>query len=210
MSDIESVTPRGVEPRSSWRIGLFLGLAILGGRTAAEAQTPPGVGAADRPQAAATGVAAPTPRRATTATAAAAARRRSDPHFNRVVTTGRAPMSGASGAAAARRGPVGSDAMGRDDPFRPYSAGVRAADARAAMGSTRPQPPAARPPQAVQSSHNYYPTLRGGQHPNGNVAQVRRPQKGIGLGTGPGMGMGVPYSVPVPGGIPAGVSGRGR
>src|SRR5690348_16339990 len=108
---------------NAWRIGLLVGLTILGGRNAAEAQTPPAAGAVDRPQSAAARVAGPARRPSTTAKAPA--RRRADPYFNRVVTTG--------------RGPVAPEAMGQDDPFRPYSAGVREADARAAMGSTRPQ-----------------------------------------------------------------------
>jgi hypothetical protein len=179
---------------SPWRIGLFVGLAILGGRTAAEAQTQPGAGTADRPQSAAPRVAAPARRPSMPATAAA--RRQADPHFNRVVTTG--------------RGPVAAESMGQNDPLRPYSAGAGRTNGQAAMGSTRAQPRAASPPRGVSSSHNYYPEMRASRHPNANVAQVRRPQRGMGTGVGMGMGMGALPSTPGMGGIPAGGAGRGR
>jgi hypothetical protein len=180
----------------AWRIGLVLGLAILIGRNAAEAQTPPSVGTADRPQSAAPRVAAPAPRRTAPATATAGTRRRSDPYFNRVVTTG--------------RGPVASQAMGQGDPLRPYSTGAGQANAQAGMGSTRAQPRAVSPPRAAPSSHNYYPGMRTSRHPNANVAQVRRPQRGMGRGVGLGMGVGAPPSAPGTSGVPAGASGRGR
>src|SRR5690242_20305129 len=102
---------------NAWRIGLFLGLAILGGRNAAEAQTPPSDGAADRlqpaagtsyPPQSAVGAAdqpQPAPRPTPPATATAGTRRRSDPYFNRVVTTGRSP--------------VATETRGPNDPLRP-------------------------------------------------------------------------------------------
>jgi hypothetical protein len=196
---------------NAWRIGLFLGLAILGGRDAAEAQTPsvagaadqpqPAAGAADRPQPAADTAdqPQPAPRPTAPATATAGIRRRSDPYFNRVVTTG--------------RGPVAAEARGPADPLKPFSPGVREANARAAMGSTRTPPRAASPPRAVPSSHNYYPGMRPSRHPNANVAQVRRPRRGMGtgVGMGPGMGMGIgaPPAARGTGGVPAGAAGRG-
>ena len=77
---------------NSWRIGLFIGLAVLGGRTSAFAQAQPGTGPATGP-APASAPAAPA------ASAATAARRPADPSFNRVTTSGRASAYGTSRAA---------------------------------------------------------------------------------------------------------------
>lgn len=179
---------------NAWRIGLFLGLAILGGRRAAEAQTPPAVGAADRPRPAADTAdrPRPVPPPAAPATATAGPRRRTEPYFNRVVTTG--------------RGPAASGPMGQGDPLRPYSAGAGQAHAQGAMGSTRARPRVVSPPRAAPSSHNYYPGMRASRHPNANAARVRHPQRGMGMGKG----MGAPPSTPGAVGIPAGGAGRGR
>ena len=176
---------------TSWRIGLLIGLAVLGGRTAAVAQEQAGTGPANGSAAAAAPSAMsgrmaavaqaqpdtrPVDGSAPATAAMAAARRPADPSFNRVTSTRRVPASGA---------------MVQEDPLRPYSAQAREAKSRSVIGSTRPQPsPAAVQPQTVQS-RNYYPGMRVSQHPNANVPQVRR-QQGIGMRMGTGMGGGGP------------------
>jgi hypothetical protein len=180
--------------KDSWRIGPIVGLVILGSWTAADAQTRP-VGATGRRSAQAGASSGNQPIIAppsAEATAAAMSRRRPDPSFNRVATTSRAPMSRATRAGARSGGPAALSTPGEDDPFRPYSARVREADRLAAMGSTRPQPRSARPPQPVASSYNYYPGMRTSQHPNANVPTVR------------------PHCVPTRGGVMAGGMGRRR
>jgi hypothetical protein len=164
-----------------WRIGLFIGLAVLGSRTSAFAQAQSGSGPA-------TGQAqASTP----AASAATAARRPADPSFNRVTTSGRASAYGASRAAYGTDTPSATGAMGQNDPLRPYSARVREANSRSVIGSTRTPPPQ---PTAVQPrptlSYNYYPDLRTSQHPNANVPQARRPHCTPGRGAVMAGGMG--------------------
>jgi hypothetical protein len=198
-----------VQMATSWRIGLLIGLAVLGGRTAAVAQEQAGTGPVDGSAPAA--AAAPSEMSGRTAAVAqeqagtgpvdgsapataatAAARRPADPSFDRVTSTRRVPASGA---------------MVQQDPLRPYSAQAREAKSRSAIGSTRTQPPpAAVQPQTVQS-RNYYPGMRVGQHPNANVPQVRR-QQGMGVGTG--MGGGARHPTSSRGAVPAGGAGRGR
>ncbi len=98
---------------TSWRIGLFIGLAVLGGRASAFAQSQPGTGPA-------TGT-APAPARS----AATAARRPADPSFNRVTTSRRASAYGASApptGQAPRPRRVRWARMTRSDPTRPASA----------------------------------------------------------------------------------------
>ncbi len=192
-----------------WRIGLFVGLAILGGRTAAEAQTQPagGPAPAGAPVSASSSNAAIIAPPSASAVQSAMSRRRADPSFNRVVTTRRAPASRASGAAATDRGPIG-----QPDPLRPYSARVRAANAQAAMGSTRPQPRAVSPPPTVQSPRNYYPGMRVSQHPNANVPTVRPhcvPTRGGVMGGGLGLGGSTPAGSGRGGTAPAGAA-QGR
>jgi hypothetical protein len=169
---------------TSWRIGLFIGLAVLGSRTSAFAQAQSGSGPA-------TGQAqaqASTP----AASAATAARRPADPSFNRVTTSGRASASRTSRAAyGTGTSSYASGSMGQDDPLRPYSARVREANSRSVIGSTRTPPPQ---PTAVQPrptlSYNYYPDLRTSQHPNANVPQARRPHCTPGRGAVMAGGMG--------------------
>ena len=72
---------------TSWRIGLFIGLAVLGGRTSAFAQAQTGTDAATEPATAS----APAP---AAASAATAARRPAARSFNRVTTSGRASAYG--------------------------------------------------------------------------------------------------------------------
>ncbi len=193
----------------SCRLGLLIGLMILGGRTTAIGQSPAGTGDAGRgtssPAASSTSRSAATAIRSTTtvpsrstATAAAAARRRSDPSFNRVVTRGRAsayPGSTArygdadTAAGAAVPGSVsGNDA---NDPFRPYSVRARAAQSQSSLGSTRTPPPQVVVPQRTAPPHNYYPTMRGAQHFNANVPQGRHrcaPSRGSVMAGGYGRG----------------------
>jgi hypothetical protein len=166
---------------NSWRIGLFIGLAVLGGRTSAFAQAQPGSAPATGPATAS----------APAGSAATAARRPADPSFNRVTTSGRASAYGASRAAYGTDTPSATGAMGQNDPLRPYSARVREANSRSAIGSTRTPPPQ---PTAVQPrptpAYNYYPGLRTNQHPNANVPQRRHctPSRGAVLAGGMGRG----------------------
>jgi hypothetical protein len=168
---------------TSWQIGLFIGLAVLGGRTSAFAQAQPGTGPATGQGQA--------PASAPAASAATAARRPADPSFNRVTTSGRASAYGTSRAAYGTGTSSATGAMGQDDPLRPYSARVREANSRSVIGSTRTPPPQ---PTAVQPrptpSYNYYPCLRTGQHPNANVPQRRHctPSRGAVLAGGMGRG----------------------
>jgi len=185
---------------STWRISLFVGLAILVGGTTATAQIQPGVGTDDGSEPAPDMPPAATPPPSSSALAPIRSPATSS-YFNRTTTIRRSPAS--SPGIAAGGGAALSEAMGRQDPLRPYSDGVRQADRRAVMGSTRPQPRAASPPRMAQSPHNYYPTLRGSRHPNANVPPVRRPRTGtvmgMGTGMGIGMGMGARSSMPKPG-----------
>jgi hypothetical protein len=167
--------------KSSWRIGLLIGLAALGGRTAAMAQARPGYGSADGRTSATTRAASPS------ATAMAAARGTADPSFNRVTTTRLAPASGAYRGADRAGTPAGSGAMGQADPFRPYSPRVREAEARAAMSTTRPQQPRVAVQPRVVQSHNYYPGMRISRHPNANAPRCT-PGRGAVLAGGVGRG----------------------
>jgi hypothetical protein len=205
------VLKEAVEMATSWRIGLLIGLAVLGGRTAAVAQEQAGTGPVDGSAAAAAPSAmsgrtaavaqaqpgtGPVDGSAPATAATAAARRPADPSFNRVTSTRRVPASGA---------------MVQEDPLRQYSAQAREAKSRSVTGSTRTQPPAAAvQPQRVQS-RNYYPGMRVSRHPNANVPQVRR-QQGMGMGVrmGTGMGGGARHSTSIRGAVPAGGAGRGR
>jgi hypothetical protein len=170
---------------TSWRIGLCVGLAILGGRTVADAQTQPAAGAAARPRATATRAGS-----SVAATPAAAATRRSTAaSFNRLTST-----SYRGSAYPAPRGMppgVGPGAYAEDDPLRPYSAQAR--QSAAAISPTRlsvgPPPP---PRMAPPARYDYYPNMHTGQHTNANVAQTRR------------------HCTPSRGGVLAGSLGRGR
>jgi hypothetical protein len=166
---------------NSWRVGLFIGLAVLGGRTSAFAQAQPGTDPANgRAPASATAATAP------------AARRQADPSYNRVTTLGRAPASGSSRGGYGAGTSAAWGAMGEDDPLRPYSARVREGHSRSVIGSTRTPTPqrVAVQPQAVPS-YNYYPGMRTSQHSNANVPQVRRhctPSRGAVMAGGMGWG----------------------
>jgi hypothetical protein len=147
--------------RMDIRIGLFVGLAILGSQGAVDAQTRPGAGAAHRADSPAIRGAASAP----SASASVGTRPPGvSPSFNRVVTTGRSSPSAEPRGPYGAGGPLAAGAMREDDPFRPYSARVREAQLQAAMGTTRPRPYAVARPQPVQPSHNYYPGLRVGRH----------------------------------------------
>jgi hypothetical protein len=171
--------PKGAAPMmSSWRIGLFLSLAILGGRTAADAQTRSGRPASG-PAAGAT--AAPATSRAasasTTAAVAAATRRQPSLSFNRVATTGRGSVSASSRGMSAGRGLASSGAISQGDPLRSYSPRVR--EASSSISSTRPQEAPRVIAERPVQSYNYYPGMRTGQHPNANTAQIRGSSMGI-------------------------------
>jgi hypothetical protein len=154
----------------SWRISLYFGLAILGGRTGADAQAQPAAGTANRPRAAATQDRSSAT--AATATPATAAARRSSG-----ASSGRVAYSSRRGTAYAstRGAPAGNGpgAYAEDDPLRPYSAQAR--QAAAAISPTRlsegpPPPPRTAPP----ARYDYYANMHSGQHPNANVPQTRR------------------------------------
>lgn len=169
---------------TSWRIGLFIGLAVLGGRTSAFAQAQAGTGTTTGPARASASAPA--------ASAATAARRPANSSFNRVTTARRTSAYGTSRAGYGTSTSYASGAMGQDDPLRPYSARVREANSRSAIGSTRTPPPQ---PTAVQPrptpSYTYYPGMRTSQYPNANVPQPRRhctPSRGAVLAGGMGRG----------------------
>lgn len=194
---------------NTWRIGLFVGLGILGGQAPAEAQTqaggaPAGSSAGASATASDTPVVAP-PSAAATAAGVVASRRRAGSSFNRVVTARRASPSGTTPGTAA----TGSPGMvGQDDSLRPYSARVREAQLRAMASTSRPQSRVARQAPVPQSSHSYYPGIRGSRHPNANVPLVNRQQMGIGMGMG--MRMGGRQCTVSRGAAMAGSMGRGR
>lgn len=176
--------------KMSWRLGLLIGLMMLGSRTAAVGQSSAVTGDAGRgtsSSAATTSTsrsAAPTSRSTNSvpsrSAAAAAARRRSDPSFNRVVTRGRASAYRGSTARYADAAAGGASASGSanaydaNDPLRPYSLRARAAQSQSPLGSTRIPPPTQMVvPQRTAPSHNFYPTMRGSQYVNANVPQAR-------------------------------------
>jgi hypothetical protein len=191
----------------SWRIGLYLGLAILGDRTVADAQPQPTSGVAARPRATAirAGIPAPASRPGTSASVASAmsgatsgmppvtpamppARRSTASSFNRLTSTSR---RGAA-SSAPRETPAGIDSRNHaeGDPFRAYSAQAR--QSAAAISPTRlseaPPPPQVAPP----ARYDYYRNIRSGQHLNANLAQTRR------------------HCTPSRGGVMAGSLGGGR
>ncbi len=192
---------------NSWRIGLFVGLAILGCQVSADAQTQAGGSAAGQP----TGVGASAsnrpaiapPSASATTAAVAASRRRADSSFNRLATVRRASASAATRGGAAAGG---SGMSGQDDPLRPYSARVREAQLQASTSTSRPQSRLAMQAPPAQSSRSYYPSMRGSQHPNANVPAVNRQ----GMGMGMGMNMGGRHCTPSRGAVMAGSLGRGR
>jgi hypothetical protein len=123
----------------------------------------------------------------------AAARRRS--RFNRVTTTRKegvpgAPQGARAGSAssasrAAASGPYTSQAM------REHRA---AANSAIPSGSTwrQERPKAAPPPSATRSvTHNYYPGMRPGLHPNADKATVRSRNGRNSAGAVFGMGLGM-------------------
>lgn len=176
--------------RMSSRLGLLIGLMILGGRTTAMGQSP---AATSRSTATATRSTSSIPNRST---ATAAGRRRSAPSFNRVVTRGRASASRDSTAryadpAAGAAAPGSTNGYDANDPFRPYSLRARAAQSQSSLGSTRTPPPRMVVPQRTAPPHNYYPTMRGSQYPNANVPQARHrctPSRGSVMAGGYGRG----------------------
>jgi hypothetical protein len=124
------------------RTGLYGALAILGAWSTAGAQAP----------AARTG--------------APAARRPYDSAYHRVTST--SPRGYAYATSRAAAAGMSSSAYLEQDPLRPFSAQARqAADAISpTRHSEAPPPPRVQP----QARYNYYPGMRGGQHPNGNLA----------------------------------------
>jgi len=166
---------------TTWRIGLCVGLAILGGRTVADAQTQLAVGAADRQWATASRAgssAAVTP-------ATAAARRSTAASYNRLTSTSRRSYaySEPRGAGAG----IGPGMYAAEDPLRPYSAQARKSAAMSSptrLSEAPPPPPRVAPP----ARYDYYPNMRSGQHPNANR----------------------PHCTPSRGGVLAGSVGRGR
>ena len=153
----------------SWRIGLYIGLAILGGRTGADAQTQPAAGTAARPRATATrdgSSATPTP-------ATAATRRSTGASSGRLTSTSRRSTAYATPRGTPAGYGYGPGTYGEDDPLRPYSAQAR--QSAAAISPTRlseapPPPPRTAPP----ARYDYYANMHSGQHPNANVPQTRR------------------------------------
>ncbi len=213
---------RFMTTRIEMRIGLFVGLAILGSQTVSDAQTAaddqaaagvqarPGAGATDRPALPSTPEAAP----AGGATVTTRPPRPASSSFQRVVTTRRSTVSPMTRGLPAAARPVAPEAMRQDDPLRPYSSQVRDARLQAATGTSRPQPRATAPRQTIQSSRSFYPGMRISRHPNASAAPPRRQSAGVGgmgMGTGMGgMGMGARQSTPARAGATAGGAARGR
>jgi hypothetical protein len=139
--------------KKTWRIGLYVGLAIFGGWTVADAQTQPGVGTGNRSTLS-----------ATRDGASAAARRSAGSSYNRVMSTSR--RSSAYPAPRGTAAGFGPATSAENDPFRPYSAQARQTAAMISptrLSEAPPSPPRVEP----QARYDYYPGLRGGQ-------QIRR------------------------------------
>ena len=141
----------------SWRIGLYVGLAISEARPERTPRHQPAAGIADRP-------------RATATPATAATRRSTATSSNRLTSTSRRSTAYTARSTPAAYGP---GTYAEDDPLRPYSAQAR--QSAAAISPTRlsegPPPP---PRMAPPARYDYYANMHSGQHPNANVPQVRR------------------------------------
>jgi hypothetical protein len=138
--------------RNSWRMGLVLGLAVLGGGTTATAQAD-----GDRDD----------------RTPAQARRSRSNSPNGRTFAP---PQQGVSynRLTTARPAVVASSQAAW---VAPYSSQAVQAQPRAARSSWQqgPQRAASPPPGMVRSTpYTYYPGMRPEQHPNANTAQITR------------------------------------
>jgi hypothetical protein len=170
----------------------LLGLVLLGGGTAARAQT----GAESRSQPAA-------PQARTNAAKPLSARSLAPPErgisYNRLTTVRTQVMSttspraarGARAAGGASPGLLGS--MTQAEAHLPFSAqGPQAARSRAALAGSWQEPARPAPPDVGSTTHNYFPGMRPEQHPNGNTVQITRgrgrvvcvPSRGQLLGSG--------------------------
>jgi len=140
-----------VEPLRSWRIGLFCVLATLGHGVAVHAQ---GAGNANERT------------RSTT-------QRSSNSSYNRLTTARQGVVSTSSGTA---RTSVASGRMSQGDSLHPYSDQALAQAGRAnseiPSSSTQQPRPESRPVAVRSTPHNYYPSMRTGQYPNANRAQI--------------------------------------
>ncbi len=178
--------------KMSCRLGLLIGLMILGSWTTAMGQSSAGAGIGDLDrQTSAPGVTSSTSRSAVGATRsttsaqsrAAAGRRRSPTSFNRTVTrgvgsayTGSTARSAGAGAGALASG--SAYGYGGIDPLRPYSPRARAAHSQSTLGSTRRPPRQVVVPQRTTPSYNYYPSMRGSRFGNANVPHRCTPSRG--------------------------------
>ncbi len=160
----------GIEPGVSSPIGLLVVLAILAQTPSVQAQS---IGGA-----------------ASRVAAATASQRATSRSYNRLATAGQGMSAGPTRAATRSvAGYVTNASAPQDDSLHPYSSQTRQALARGSNsevpagstwqpGSRRPEPE----PEPVldrPNPRNYYPTMRVGQHPNANVAQVSRSRTGV-------------------------------
>ncbi len=197
----------------NWRLGMALGLAILGSAAAANAQ---GVGSPDGSSSvatqsgtsttgsvgeAATGLVGGVPTGSVGGAATAqqdnsSLSRRASPSattrlgssFNRLTTARRSVVFTPSRPAVGSAGSMTAAGMAsRGDSLHPYSTQPRRPSSEVPAGSSlqAPRQPQRQPVMVQSTPHNYYPTMRTGQYVNANRAQVSRARTGMGMmGTG--------------------------
>jgi hypothetical protein len=164
-----TLTTKGIEPGVSGPIGLLVVLAILAQAPSTQAQSVGGT--------------------ASRVAAATASQRATSRSYNRLATTGQGTSAAPTRAATRSGGGYVANAMTpQDDSLHPYTNQTRQALARGSnsevpAGSSwqpgrRPEPEPEPMPDRP-SPRNYYPTMRVGQHPNANVAQVSRARTGV-------------------------------
>jgi hypothetical protein len=166
----------------TWRIGMALGLAILGGEAVAKAQA---VGSANG----STSVATPSG----TVPTASAGRATTVPRGGPASTLKRgAPPAASRLSASFNRVTTARPGALTANTAKGASTQVPASSTWQAQSPSRSQPVGGQ-----TTSHNYYPGMRIGQYPNANRARISRGRTGM-------MGMGM---MMMPG---AGASSRGR
>ena len=174
--------------RYGWRIRAVLGLAVLFGGTAANAQGGGAVAGAQVGGSSKGSVSSDSGQEDETAddpkaTTPAPPPRSRVPTFNRVTSTRRETVPASPQAARSGAKSPGTGRAAQSDPGRPYTsqalqARARAAKAQVPAGSTGQPGPRRRaipPPPAIESTtRNYYPGMKPGQQLNANTAQVKR------------------------------------